>query len=195
MSIVPDSEHAGYYPGSRDILVKLVADKSTGKLLGGQVVGPGEVAKRVDVLATALTYGAAVTDLANLDLAYAPPYNSAMDPLHHAANVIRNKLSGQARTLTPAEVKNKLEKGENFVLLDVRSTLEWDEGHINAGQVKLLPLPDLRRKLAELSPDDEIVIYCQMGTRAYQAQRTLDGAGYKNVRFMDGSLDAWPYDL
>jgi NADPH-dependent 2,4-dienoyl-CoA reductase/sulfur reductase-like enzyme/rhodanese-related sulfurtransferase len=195
MSIVPGEEHAGYYPGGRDVLVKLVADKATGKLLGGQVVGPGETAKRVDVLATALTFGADVIDLANLDLAYAPPYNSALDPLHHAANVIRNKLSGQARTLTPAEVKQKLENDDKFVLLDVRSTPEWDEEHIRAGQVKLLPLPELRRKLGELSPDDETVVYCRTSIRAYQAQRTLDGAGFKDVKFMDGSLDAWPYDL
>jgi NADPH-dependent 2,4-dienoyl-CoA reductase/sulfur reductase-like enzyme/rhodanese-related sulfurtransferase len=195
MSIVPGDEHASYYPGSRDVLVKLVADKATGKLLGGQVVGPGDAAKRIDVLATALTFGATVTNLANIDLSYAPPYNSAMDPLHNAVNVIRNKLSGQARTLTPAQVKRKLENDDSFVLLDVRSTLEWDEGHIKAGQVRLLPLPELRRRFAELSPDNEIVIYCQTSIRAYQAQRTLDGAGFKNVKFMDGSLDAWPYDL
>jgi NADPH-dependent 2,4-dienoyl-CoA reductase/sulfur reductase-like enzyme/rhodanese-related sulfurtransferase len=195
MCLVPSEEHASYYPGARDIVVKLVADKATGKLLGGQVVGPGDAAKRIDVLATALTFGATVTDLANIDLSYAPPYNSAMDPLHHAANVIRNKLSGQARALTPAQVKQKLENDDKFVLLDVRSRPEWDEGRIKAGQVKLLPLPELRRKLTELSPDDEVVTYCKTSIRAYQAQRTLDGAGFKNVKFMDGSLDAWPYDL
>jgi NADPH-dependent 2,4-dienoyl-CoA reductase/sulfur reductase-like enzyme/rhodanese-related sulfurtransferase len=195
MSLVPSSEHATYYPGARGFIVKLVADKATGRLLGGQVVGTGDTAKRTDVLATALTSGATVDDLANIDLAYAPPYNSALDPLHHAANVIRNKLAGQARTLTPAEVKQKLENGDRFVLLDVRSEMEWKAEHIDGEQVRLLPLPELRRRLGELSPDDEIVIYCQTSIRAYQAQRTLDGAGFKNVKFMDGSLAAWPYDL
>ncbi len=194
ISIVPSSEHATYYPGARDIIVKLVAEKSTGKLLGGQVAGPGDTAKRIDVLATALTFGATVEDLADIDLAYAPPYNSALDPLHNAANVIRNKQSGFARTLTPAEVKNKLEKGDRFVLLDVRSPLEWTVQRIEAEQVRLIPLTELRRRLGELSRDEEIVIFCRTSVRAYQAQRILDGADFKNVTFMDGSLDAWPYD-
>lgn len=192
--LVPGDEHATYYPGSREIMVKLVAGKSGGRLLGGQVIGPGDTSKRIDVLATALTFGATVNDLASLDLAYAPPYNSAMDPLHNAANVIRNKQSGHARALTPQEVKNKLEKGDSFVLLDVRSPEEWQERRIEAKQVRLLPLPELRQRLHELSPDDEIVTLCRRSVRAYQAQRILDGAGFKNVKFMDGSLKAWPYD-
>jgi len=194
MSLVPGNEHATYYPGSRDFIVKLVAEKGTGKLLGGQAVGTGDAAKRIDVLATALSFGANVEDLANIDLAYAPPYNSALDPLHHAANIIRNKESGLARTVTPAGVRKKLENGDRFTLLDVRTPLEWQERRIDAEQVRLLPLTDLRRELGELSGDEEIIIYCRTSTRAYQAQRILDGAGFKNVKFMDGSLDVWPYD-
>src|SRR4030042_761620 len=89
-SLVPSFDHPTYYPGSRDILVKLVAEKSGGRLLGGQAVGTGDTSKRIDVLSTALTFEAKVDDMANLDLSYAPPYNSAMDPLHNAATVIRN---------------------------------------------------------------------------------------------------------
>jgi NADPH-dependent 2,4-dienoyl-CoA reductase/sulfur reductase-like enzyme/rhodanese-related sulfurtransferase len=195
ISIVPASEHANYYPGARDIMVKMVAEKSGGKLLGGQVIGPGDAAKRIDVLATALTFGAKVDDLSNLDLAYAPPYNSAMDPLHNAANVIRNKQSGMARATSMQDVKDKLDKDDSFILLDVRSPEEYQEQRIESRQVKLIPLPELRTKLDELSPDDEIIIYCRTSVRAYQAQRILDGAGFKNVKFMDGSLAAWPYNL
>ena len=195
MSLVPSSEHATYYPGSRDIMVKLVADKATGRLLGGQVVGPGDAAKRIDVLATALAYGATVGDLADIDLAYAPPYNSALDPLHDATNVIRNKLSGLARTITLADLKQKLDSNDRFVLLDVRSEMEWQEARLNTPRARLIPLPELRKRLGELSPDDEIIIYCKTSLRAYKAQRILDGAGFKNVRFVDGSLDAWPYEL
>ncbi len=194
-SLVSGQEHAAYYPRGREILVKLVAEKSSGRLLGGQVVGPGEAAKRVDVLATALTFGATVDDLANLDLAYAPPYNNAFDPLHHAANVIRNKQSGFARALPPMAVKDKLENGDDFILLDVRSPGEWQKRRIEAPQVRLLPLGELRRQLDTLSRDAEIVIFCRSSVRAYQAQRILDGAGYKNVKFMDGSLVAWPYEI
>jgi NADPH-dependent 2,4-dienoyl-CoA reductase/sulfur reductase-like enzyme/rhodanese-related sulfurtransferase len=194
-SLIPTFEHATYYPGARDILVKLVADKTTGRLLGGQAIGTGDTAKRIDVLAAAIAFGATVDDLANLDLGYAPPYNSALDPLHNAANVIRNKLAGQARSLSPLEVKKKLDNGERFVLLDVRSQMEWKAERIEAEQVKLIPLPELRRRLGELSPDDEIVVLCRTSIRAYQAQRILDGAGFKDVKFMDGSVAAWPYKI
>jgi NADPH-dependent 2,4-dienoyl-CoA reductase/sulfur reductase-like enzyme/rhodanese-related sulfurtransferase len=194
-SLVPTFEHATYYPGARDILIKLIADKATGRLLGGQAVGTGDTAKRIDVLATAITFGATVDDLANLDLGYAPPYNAALDPLHNAANVIRNKLTGYARSLTPAEVHKKLKGGERFVLLDVRSVQEWNTERIEAEQVKLLPLPELRHRLGELSPEEEIVVLCRTSIRAYQAQRILDGAGFKNVKFMDGSVAGWPYEL
>jgi NADPH-dependent 2,4-dienoyl-CoA reductase/sulfur reductase-like enzyme/rhodanese-related sulfurtransferase len=193
-SLVPGFDHATYYPGARDILVKLVAEKSGGRLLGGQIVGTGDTSKRIDVLSAALTFGAKVGDMADLDLSYAPPYNSAMDPLHNAANVIRNKQAGYARALTPQQVKNKLDKGEDFILLDVRSEFEWKAQRIEAPQVKLIPLPELRKRMGELSKEGEIVILCRTSIRAYQAQRILDGAGFKNVKFMDGSISAWPYD-
>ncbi|OGO29913.1 MAG: hypothetical protein A2Z29_05825 [Chloroflexi bacterium RBG_16_56_11] len=193
-SLVPTFEHATYYPGARDIFVKLVAEKSSGKLLGGQAIGTGDTAKRIDVLAAALTFGAGVDDLADIDLAYAPPYNSAMDPLHNAANVIRNKQSGLGRSLTPVEVKKKIEAGERFTLLDVRSPAEWKAQRIPAGQVKLIPLPELRKRLGELNREEEIVTFCRTSIRAYQAQRILDGAGFKNVKFLDGSLEGWPFE-
>ncbi len=194
-SLVPGYEHATYYPKGKEILVKLVAEKSSGKLLGGQVVGPGETAKRIDVLATALSFGATVDDLANTDLAYAPPYNSALDPLHNAANVIRNKQSGLARALTPMEVESKLKSGDDFIFLDVRSPGEWEAYRIEAPQTRLLPLSELRQKLDKLPGDAEIVIFCHTSVRAYQAQRILDGAGFKDVKFMDGSIASWPYEL
>ena len=194
-ALVPSYEHVTYYPKGKEILVKLIADKTNNKLLGGQVAGPGEAAKRIDVLATALSFRATVDDLANLDLAYAPPYNSALDPLHNAANVIRNKQSGLARAITPLEVKNKLDNGDDFILLDVRSPAEWETNRLDVPQAKLLPLRELRAKLDELPRDAEIVALCRSSVRAYQAQRILDGAGFKNVTFMDGSLAAWPYEV
>lgn len=194
-SLVPGYEHATYYPKGKEIMVKLVAERANGRLLGGQVVGPGDTAKRIDVLATALTFSATVDDLANTDLAYAPPYNSALDPLHNAANVIRNKQSGYARALTPVEVQNKLQSGDDFILLDVRSPGEWEAYRIEAPQSRLLPLRELRQKLDKLPKDAEIITFCQTSVRAYQAQRILDGAGFKDVKFMDGSIAAWPYEI
>ena len=193
--LVPGYEHATYYPKGKEILVKLVVEKSSNRLLGGQVVGPGETAKRVDVLATALTFGATVDDMANLDLAYAPPYSSAIDPLHNAANVIRNKQSGYAKALTPMEVKNKLENRDDFILLDVRSPGEWDACRLEVTQARLLPLKELRARLNELPKDAEIVAFCQTSVRAYQAQRILEGAGFERIKFMEGSIAAWPYEI
>jgi NADPH-dependent 2,4-dienoyl-CoA reductase/sulfur reductase-like enzyme/rhodanese-related sulfurtransferase len=194
-SLVPGYEHATYYPKGKEILVKLVAEKASGKLLGGQVLGPGDTAKRIDVLATALAFGATASDLANTDLAYAPPYNSALDPLHNAANVIRNKRAGLARALDPMEVESKLKSGDDFIFLDVRSPGEWEAYRIEAPQSRLLPLRELRRNLDKLPSDAEIVVFCHSSVRAYQAQRILDGAGFKNVKFMDGSIAAWPYEI
>jgi rhodanese-related sulfurtransferase len=193
--LAPANDHAGYYPNAKDLLVKLIVDTSGGKILGGQVVGAGDAAKRIDVLAAALTFHATVEDLANLDLAYAPPYNSAMDPLHDAANVIRNKLSGIARTLTPMEVKEKIDRGEDFIFLDVRSPGEWQDHRIDVPQSKPLHVAQIRARVDELPGDKEIVSVCKTSIRAYKAQRILDGKGYKNNKFVDGSILAWPYGV
>ena len=149
------------------------------------------------MLATAITGGLTVTDVANLDLAYAPPFNSAIDPVHNAANVIRNKLSGRARSLSPAEVKAKLDGEDDFILLDVRSRREWEEVRIADERAVLIPVEELRKRAGELAKDrdKEIIAYCKTSIRAYSAQRILDGLGFRDVKFLDGSWTAWPYEL
>ena len=193
-AITADPEHATYYPGARDIIIKLIADGKSRRILGGQVMGRGDVAKRIDVLVAALTLGGTIDMTSNMDFGYAPPYNSALEPLQNASNIIRNKLSHLARGVAPAWVKDKLDAGEDFVLLDVRSRDEWNKWRIEGPQVKLLPLPSLRTNLGTLAQDKEIVVICRRGVRAYQAQRILDGAGFPDVQFVEGSLAAWPYD-
>jgi NADPH-dependent 2,4-dienoyl-CoA reductase/sulfur reductase-like enzyme/rhodanese-related sulfurtransferase len=192
--LAPNNDHAGYYPGAKEIVIKLVADARTGKLLGGQVVGPGEVAKRVDVLATALTFGATVEDIANLDLGYAPPFNSASDPVHQAANVVRNKLNGQAKGINPAALKGKLENNDDFVLLDVRTGGEIASCRLDSPGCVRIPLSELRKRAGELPPGKPVVAYCRVSVRAYQAQKTLEGAGVDDVCFLDGSMVTWPYE-
>jgi NADPH-dependent 2,4-dienoyl-CoA reductase/sulfur reductase-like enzyme/rhodanese-related sulfurtransferase len=194
-SIAPNNEYASYYPGGKEVVVKLVADRANGKLLGGQVVGTGDTSKRADVIVTALTFGAGINDMANLDLAYAPPYNSAMDPLHVASNIMRNKLAGIAQSLCPMEVQTMIDNDADFILRDVRNAPELVECRINARQVRHIPLGELRTRHSELPPDAEIVILCHRSVRAYQAQRILSGAGFTNVKFMDGSIVTWPYEL
>jgi rhodanese-related sulfurtransferase len=194
-TLSPAPDHAHYYPGAKVILVKMVADAKTRKVLGVQVVGPGEAAKRVDVIATALSFGATLEDVANLDLGYAPPYSGALDNIIHAANILRNKLDGVARTLSPLEVKEKMDAGETFVLLDVRGPAEYEAMRIEDERVRLIPLGKLRASLGDLPQDAEIIPFCKISLRGYEAQCILEGAGYKNVRFMDGGVVGWPYEV
>ncbi|MCX7912612.1 MAG: rhodanese-like domain-containing protein, partial [Dehalococcoidales bacterium] len=98
-----------------------------------------------------------------------------------------------ARTVSPQELREKLKNGEDFILLDVRSLMEWQTEHLQAPQVKLIPLPELAMRLDELPREKEIIILCRSGVRAYQAQRLLQAGGFRNVKFLDGSLSAWPY--
>jgi NADPH-dependent 2,4-dienoyl-CoA reductase/sulfur reductase-like enzyme/rhodanese-related sulfurtransferase len=194
MAIVPQQDRAHYYPGHQTIITKLIADSKSGRLLGFQIVGPGEAAKRADVLVTAMTFGATLKQIADLDLSYAPPFNTAIDAAAHAANVARNKAEGTAESLLPSEVEEKLQHGDDFVLLDVRTPGEFAKKHIPGKQVKLIPVGDLRQRLSDLPKDKEIVTYCAAGVRAYEAARILKGAGIKDVKFMDGSMTIWTYD-
>jgi rhodanese-related sulfurtransferase len=194
-ALAPAPDHAHYYPGAKVIYVKLVADADTRKVLGIQVVGPGEAAKRVDVVATALSFGATIDDLGTLDLGYAPPYSGALDNVIHAANIIRNKLAGIANTISPVEVKAKMDAGEAFVLLDVRGPAEYETMRIQDSRVKLVPLGKLRASLDQLPKDQEIIPFCKISLRGYEAQCILEGAGFENVRFMDGGVVGWPYEI
>ena len=193
-ALVGGTDRPNYYPGSRDMILKLIADRNTGRVLGGQATGWGEVVKRIDVLATAITMGSTLDNLANLDLGYAPPYNSPIDLLEQAANVIKNKLDGRADGLTPAQLKTELDSKEDFVLLDVRSQREWDTWRLDDPRARLVPQNALLQKLGELPRDRRIVTFCRGGTRAYQAALTLRSAGFEGVRFTEGSMLAWPYD-
>ncbi len=193
--LVPSIDCSHYYPECTMVLIKLVADAKTGRLLGGQAVGPGDAVKRVDVLATALRFGARVSDIRDLDLGYAPPYSTAIDIVAHAANVIDNKLSDLAKGISPMEVKARLERDEEFIWLDVRTPPEYEQVRIADRRVKLIPLGRLRERLEELPRDQEIIAFCKASLRGYEAQRILEGAGFQKVRFMDGGLAAWPYEL
>jgi NADPH-dependent 2,4-dienoyl-CoA reductase/sulfur reductase-like enzyme/rhodanese-related sulfurtransferase len=192
--ICPGPDRPHFYPGSAAIIIKLIAEKKEGRLLGAQIIGPGDVAKRIDVAVTALSFGASVKDLAHLDLAYAPPFSPAMDNIITAANVLRNKLQGIARAISPLKVKEKLDRGDDFVFLDVRSPMEFKVRRIEHPTIVLMPLGKLREEAKTLPRDREIITFCQISLRGYEAQRILDGQGFKNVKFMDGGLVGWPFE-
>jgi len=195
VALTPGPDRAHYYPTAKPIVLKVISNADDGKLLGVQAVGMGDVAKKIDVAATALSYGAATRDLADLDLSYAPPFSSAVDLLAHASNVIDNKSRSIAAGISPSELKSKLDAAEDIVLLDVRSPQEVKGAPFDDSRVTVIPLGKLRSRLDELPRDKEIIAFCKISVRGYEAQRILNGEGFDNVRFLDGGLMAWPYPL
>jgi NADPH-dependent 2,4-dienoyl-CoA reductase/sulfur reductase-like enzyme/rhodanese-related sulfurtransferase len=178
--------HAGYYPGAKPLALKLLYAPGTGTLLGAQVVGSDGVDKRLDVLATALQAGMTVHDLAELELAYAPPFSSAKDPVNLAGMVAQNVLHGDVKVIQWHELAG-LDPHSSLVL-DVRDDAERREGWI-PGSVHI-PLPALRSRLSELPRDREIIPYCRSGQRSYYASRILLQHGFR-VRNLSGSYRTW----
>lgn len=184
-----------YHPDSKKVLLKMIVEKGTQKVLGAQGIGKGELAKRIDVVATMLLYGGTLDDLLNLDLGYAPPFSTPIDPLVHCGNTLKNKLAGIAKTYTAEEVQVKLDRGDDFILLDVRTPQQFNMRNIDDERVQQLTLGELRYKLDQVPKDKEIVTVCVMGSRAYEAARILEGAGFKDIKFMEGGMEGWPYDM
>lgn len=182
-----------YMPGAKLITVKLIVDVATRKLLGMQAVGEGEVAKRVDVAASVLTLGGTIQDMFDIDLSYAPPYNSPIDNLAAAANSAMNKLAGKFRGITPLQAKEKM-TSEKTVFLDVRTPDECKQIRIaDCKNVQYIPLGQLRSRLQELDKDGEVVAFCKISVRGYEAECILEGEGFTDVKVIEGGIVAWPF--
>jgi len=178
--------HAGYYPGAEPIAIKIIFAPDTGKLLGAQAVGRDGVDKRLDVFATALKGGMTVHDLAELELAYAPPYGSAKDPVNLAGMAAQNVLDGDVSLAQWYEVA-ALDRAQTL-LLDVRRADERAKGFI-PGSIHI-PLDELRGRLGELPRDREIIVSCHTGQRSYFACRLLAQNGFR-VRNLTGAWRTW----
>lgn len=174
------AHHAGYYPGAEGMSLKLLFEPQTGKLLGAQGVGGAGVDKRIDVLAVAIQAGMTVFDLEEMELSYAPQFGSAKDPVNMAGFVAAGLVRGDHPQIDWEAVAAS---PESFLLIDVRTELEFSKGHI-PGAVNI-PVDNLRARLAELPRDRSIVAYCQVGQRGYLATRILLQAGF-NVRNLGG---------
>ncbi len=185
----PDKPH--YYPGTKPIVLKLVAEKATRRLIGIQGVGEGEVIKRVDVAVTAMTAGLTIDEVANLDLAYAPPYSEALDVITHAANTLRNKLDGLLSGVTSVELHERLKAGEDITLIDVRNPEEHEAATIPGST--LIPLGALRSRAAEVPHEGSVVLYCKTSLRAWEACTILSDRGHDNLEILDGGIMAWPF--
>ncbi len=182
--IISPASHAAYYPGGRQMTIKLLFDKQTEEILGAQIVGFDGVDKRLDVIATAMQAGLGVRTLKELDLAYAPPYSSAKDPVNMLGFVAENVITGKVKHFFYEDIAN-LPKDGSVTLLDVRTQAEYSRGH--AADFKLnLPLDSLRERLAELPAGKPVYVMCQTGIRSYIACRILQQNGFDCFNFAGG---------
>ncbi len=186
ISLTHSLSHAGYYPGGELLHLKIVAEKTTGRLLGAQIVGEQGVDKRIDVLATAIGARLTVTDLENLDLAYAPQFSSAKDPVIMAGFVASNIGRQTMKAITCDELKGRLKANPDLQLIDVRSVREFSSGHLE--NARLIPIDELRERVQELDPKKETVVYCKVGFRGYLAARILQQLGFDQTSNLAGGI-------
>jgi NADPH-dependent 2,4-dienoyl-CoA reductase/sulfur reductase-like enzyme/rhodanese-related sulfurtransferase len=187
-AFVVRDHHASYYPGARDLALKLVYDRKTRRLLGGQAFGEEGVEKRIDALAAALQGRLKLEDLAELDLTYAPPYSSANDPLNVAAFVGLNDLSGFSPLVTVARLREELAADRPPLVVDVRNLNEYEASHLRGALH--LPLDELRFRLEEVPRDRSLVVHCRSGYRSHLALRILKQNGFQQVRNLTGGYIA-----
>ncbi len=181
--ILTQNSHAGYYPGATAMTVKLIFEKTTYKILGAQIVGYDGVDKRIDVIATAIRAGMKADELKDLDLAYAPPYSSAKDPVNTAGFVAENIKNGIVKQFYFEDIPSLRER-DDVILLDTRTPFEYMRGHAD-GFINI-PLDDLRERLSELVKDKKIYVMCQSGLRSYLATRILMQNGFDAYNFAGG---------
>ncbi len=186
-SYTHSASHAGYYPGAMPLSIKLLFSPEDGKILGAQAVGFDGVEKRIDVIATAIRAGMTVYDLETLELAYAPPYSSAKDPVNMAGYVASNVLKGDV-SIIHWDAIEQLDVEKN-ILVDVRTPMEFSMGTIE--DAINIPIDDLRDRLNELPKDKVIVIFCQVGLRGYLACRILTQNGFQNVKNLSGGYKTY----
>ncbi|MCI8840923.1 MAG: FAD-dependent oxidoreductase [Oscillibacter sp.] len=181
--VLSPMSHAGYYPGGKLMTMKVIFEKETFRLLGAQIVGYEGVDKRIDVLAAAIHAGLTAIRLKDLDLAYAPPYSSAKDPVNMAGFLIENLAKGVVKQFRIEDVGG-LPRDGSVTLLDARTPQEYAAGHIEG--FRNIPVDELRQRLGEIAPGKPVYVICQSGLRSYIACRILAGHGYEAHNFSGG---------
>lgn len=183
---ISGKDHAGYYPGATEIVLKLMYNPKTGEIYGAQGIGEKGVDKRIDILATAIKGGLTVFDLPELEFSYAPPFGAAKDPVNMIGYVALNQIEGLSNTIQWHELTDELAKGK--ILLDVREESELANGRFK--EAINIPLNDLRCRISELDPTKEYIISCHSGLRSYVGERILKQAGFK-VENLDGAFSLY----
>lgn len=174
------------YPGAEKMTIKALAEVSSRKIIGAQIVGTKGVDKRIDVLATAIYSGLTVDDLFQLDLAYAPPFSSAKDPIHYVGMVMANFLDKRKFNCTQEELLQKIKNGENFIILDVRTPEQYQKRHIK-GAINI-PLEMIYQKMNQLPRDKQIIVYCNSGVSSNIVQNILQQNGFRQVCNLSGGI-------
>lgn len=194
ITVVNASTDKPGYMGGLLIISKLIAQAKTGRVLGAQCIGPGNVNRQIAQWAMAIQASMNVEDLINSDLPYAPSFSLAIDHFIATAHLMQNKMKGRLKGISALEVKKRLEKGESPFFLDVRGPDEYEQIRLGIGEI-LIPLGALRKRLHELPSDKnkEIICYCKISLRGYEAALILEANGWKNVLVMEGGIAAWPY--
>ncbi|HBT85269.1 MAG TPA: pyridine nucleotide-disulfide oxidoreductase [Porphyromonadaceae bacterium] len=177
------------------LITKLIADKVNRRILGAQVIGPGDVSKQVAIWAMAIKGKLTVDDMANADLPYAPPFSLAIDHSIATAHIMQNKLQGLYKGVSSEQLKERLKEDKPIFMIDVRNPGEFEEMRLGIGE-RLIPLGQLRNRLSELPEDKsiEIITWCKISLRGYEAALILQANGYKNVKVLEGGIAAWPWN-
>ena len=193
-TVVNTSPDKPGFMGAKLLITKLVVDKTDNRILGAQVLGPGDVSKQIATWAMAIKGKFTVEDMVNADLPYAPPYSLAIDHSIATAHIMQNKLNGLFKGISAEQLRNKLDNHTPLFLLDVRNQGEFEMINLGLGE-KHIPLEQLRDRLEELPADKnvEIVVWCKISLRGYEAARVLMANGYTNVKVLEGGINAWPF--
>ena len=178
------NDKVGIMPDAKPMHFKLLFEVPTGKVLGAQAIGLGDVAKRVDVVATLIKLGGTVEDLKDLELCYAPPYSTAKDVVNYAGYIASNLLNGDFKQVNVDKVRDLVES--NAYIIDVREVREYENGHIKGA--KNIPLSQLRERVNEIPKDVPVYLHCRTGQRSYNAALALQNIGYRNVHNITGSF-------
>lgn len=174
------------YLGGREMTIKAVADRASGRLLGAQIVGQDGVDKRIDVLATAITYGAKAEDLFYLDLAYAPPFSTTKDPVMYTGMILENAIHGGRPLMGAAELDARKNAGEPVTVIDTRTPAQYEQAHVDGA--RNIPHSDIRAVADLLDRDSVIVAYCNKGTTGNAVQNILINRGFKHVYNLSGGM-------
>lgn len=172
------------YLGGKELVIKAIADRKTGRVLGVQIVGEDGVDKRIDVFATAITFNAKAEDLFHLDLAYAPPFSTTKDPVMYTGMALENAIEGKNKLITPKELIERIENKENLQVIDTRVTKQYEVSHVK-GAINI-PLAKLREVAKNLNPELPKVTYCNSGVTGNAAQNVLKNMGFKDVFNLSG---------